>query len=63
MSMVLYIPLLFLPIILVFAGLLALKWLERRDARRLPFDAKKLQNQPGAHIRQRLDDASDAFWT
>lgn len=63
MPLLFLLPLLFLPVFLVIAGLLVLKWLDRRDARRLPFDAKKLVNQPGANIRMRLDDASYAVWS
>lgn len=63
MSLFLFIPLLFLPLGLILAGLLFLKWRDRRDARRLPFDSKTLPNQAGAQIRKRLDDAVDEFWT
>lgn len=63
MSPFFFFPLLFLPIALIFAGLLLLKWRDRKDARRLPFDAKQLPNQAGAQIRRRLDDAGDNFWS
>jgi hypothetical protein len=62
MSTFLLLPLIFLPFALVAVSVLALKWLDRRDARRLPFDASTLQNQPGAQIRKQLDDAFENFW-
>lgn len=63
MSLLLILPLLFLPVALLVGGLLFLKWRDRRDARRLPVDSKTLPNQAGAEVRKRLDDASDEFWT
>lgn len=63
MSPFLVLPLVFIPIGLIFAGLFFLKWRDRQDARRLPVDAKQLPNQAGAQIRQRLEAANDDFWT
>lgn len=61
MSWFLALPLVFIPIGLVVAGLLFLKWRDRQDARRLPVDAKQLPNQAGAQLRRRLQEASDDF--
>ena len=63
MSLLLILPLLFLPVALLIGGLLFLKWRDRRDARRLPVDSKTLPNQAGAGVRKRLDDAGEEFWT
>ncbi|WP_397596053.1 nuclease-related domain-containing protein [Silanimonas sp.] len=63
MSLFLIFPLLFLPIGLIFAGLLLLRWRDRQDARRLPVDSKQLPNQAGAQIRQRLEAVSDDYWS
>jgi hypothetical protein len=63
MSLLLILPLLFLPIVLIVAGLLLLKWRDQRDARRLPIDSKALPNQAGAQLRKRLDDAGDEYWS
>ena len=63
MSPLLILPLIFLPVVLVVAGLFVLKWRDRRDARRLPVDAKAFPNQAGAQIRQRLEEGSDGFWS
>jgi hypothetical protein len=63
MSLFLFIPLLFLPIVLIIGGLLFLKWRDQRDARRLPVDSKALPNQAGAQVRKRLGDAADEFWS
>lgn len=63
MSLVLLIPLLFLPIGLIMGGLLFLKWRDQRDARRLPVNSGALPNQAGAQVRKRLDDAADEFST
>jgi len=61
--LILLAPMLFLPLILTFGGLLLLKWSERRNVRRAPFDAKALRNQAGAQIRKQLEDATDGFWS
>lgn len=63
MSPFLFFPLLFLPFGLIVVGLLLLKRLDQRDARRLPIDSKQLPNQAGAQVRRRLEDAAGEFWT
>ena len=63
MASIVLILLVVLPIGLLIGGLVVLRYIDARNARRLPVDASGLPNLPGTQIRSQLEDAGDDYWT